>query len=102
MPRTPTTGQKISSKIRNTLRDAIIKLRRAKAPTAMSSTRQLNEHVLEIGLPDLDVAHHDAFGVQRVQDLRQPFLRVVHGAFQTSIVRHAAQDRSEEHTSELQ
>src|SRR2546422_6368957 len=80
MPSTPTTGQKSSSKTRNTLRSAIWRLRRANAATAMSSPRQLNEDLLELGLADLDVAHDRRLRMERGEDLRQALLRVVHGA----------------------
>src|SRR5688572_9481190 len=55
---TPTMGQNRSSKKKNTLREAMMKLRTTTAHTASHSARQLNEDLLELGLADLDVAHH--------------------------------------------
>src|SRR5262249_41572702 len=76
---TPTTGQKRSSNRKNTLRDAITRLRRAKAQMATTSARQLNEHLLQMRLTHLHITHHHALGVELAEDLREPLLGRVHG-----------------------
>src|SRR5207253_898940 len=89
IPMTPTTGQNRSSKRRNTLREAICRLRSANAPMGTSSARQLNEHLLELGLAHLDLAHDDPVGVERGEDLRETLLRVVDGALDAPADGHA-------------
>src|SRR5207249_2545233 len=79
METTPTIGQNSSSKKKNTLRVAIRRLRMANAQTATASARQLNENLLQLGLPHLDALHGSALGQELTQQIR-----------------------SEEHTSELQ
>src|SRR5215475_4520358 len=80
MERTPTTGQNRSSNRKKTLREAMSRLRRAKAqmattsPRQRRSLRQLNEHLLQVGLAHLDVTHHRSLGVEAVQELGQPLL----------------------------
>src|SRR6266581_6662150 len=90
--RTPTIGQKRSSKKKNTLRMPMSALRCATAQTASASARQLNEHLLQLGLPDLRVAHHDALVVEPPQDFRQPLLRLVHRALHPAVALHVAQN----------
>src|SRR6266404_5113863 len=77
---TPCTGQKRSSKMRNTLREAIWRFRRAKAPTAAASTRKLNEDLLQLRLAHLDVPDHGALGLDGREDRGQALLRFVHRA----------------------
>src|SRR5712691_662790 len=91
IPMTPTTGQNRSSKRRNTLRDAICRLRSANAPMGTSSARQLNEDLLELGLAHLDVAHDRAFGVERAEDLGETLLRVVDGTLDAPAGGHATE-----------
>src|SRR5436190_24229112 len=97
MPMTPTTGQNRTSKRRNTFREAICRFRSAKAPIATSSVcqrssaRQLNEHLLELGLAHLHVAHDDALDVQGAQDLGEALLRIVHGALDAALRGDAAE-----------
>src|SRR5262245_29523261 len=91
MERTPTTGQNRSSKRKKTLREAMSRLRRAKAqvattsPCQRGSLRQLNEHLLQVGLAHLDVAHHHGFRVEAVQELGQSLLGRVHGALEPAV-----------------
>src|SRR2546425_1088745 len=80
MDRTPTIGQKSSSKKKNTLRAPMSAFRSVTAQTARSSFRQLNEDLLELRLAHLHVADDDAVGVQRAEQLRQPLLGLVHRA----------------------
>src|SRR5881296_4638368 len=80
MERTPTIGQKSSSKKKNTLRAPMRAFRSVTAQTARSSFRQLNEDLLELRLAHLDVADDDAVGVERAEQLGQPLLGVVHRA----------------------
>src|SRR5439155_1685971 len=80
MDRTPTIGQKSSSKKKNTLRAPMSAFRSVTAQTASSSFRQLNEDLLELRLAHLHVADDDAVGVQRAEQLRQPLLGLVHRA----------------------
>src|SRR6185369_6993168 len=82
---TPTIGQKSSSKKKKTLRAPIRAFRSVTAQTASSSFRQLNEDLLELRLADLHVLDDDALGVKRGQDLRQPFLGLVHGALDPAV-----------------
>src|ERR671919_290930 len=96
MLRTLTTGQKSSSKTRKTLREAINKFRRANAHTAISSACQLNEDLLEVGLPDLDVTHDHALLVQGPQQLGQPLVGLIDRAGQAPLALAAA-----EHAREL-
>src|SRR3989441_11268727 len=74
MESTPTIGQKRSSKKKNTLREAMSVLRTTTAQTASNSARQLNEHLLQLGLPHPHVPHHDALRVQGAQEVGQPLL----------------------------
>src|SRR5262245_13652724 len=77
---TPTTGKNRSSKKKNTLREAMSRLRIAKAHTATSSARvrpagpgaagagsarELNEHFLELWLGDPHVADAHPLGHDR-------------------------------------
>src|SRR3990172_8305761 len=78
MERTPTVGQKASSKTKKTFRAAIKTLRLAKAYTRPISLRQLNEHLLQIRLVHIHVPDHDALLVEPVQDLRKPLVRRIH------------------------
>src|SRR5262245_57027431 len=94
---TPTIGQKISSKKKNTLRAPMSAFRSVTAQTASSSFRQLNEDLLELRLADLHVLDDDPLGMQRAEQLRQPLLGLVHRALDPAV-----DLRSEEHTSELQ
>src|SRR5690349_3285972 len=91
MDSTPTTGQKRSSKRKNTLRDAMTRLRKAKAQMATSSARQLNEHLLQLRLAHLHVADHDPLRVQLAEDLGQSLLSRVDGGLDPSPapLRHA-------------
>src|SRR6185369_3802350 len=89
---TPTTGQKRSSKRKNTLRDAMSRLRSAKAHTAMTSARQLNEDLLQVGLAHLDIPHHDPLPVQLEQDLGETLLRRIDGGLDPSARLDDAQD----------
>src|SRR4029453_17989730 len=91
MERTPTIGQKSSSKKKKTLRAPMSALRSVTAQTARSSPRQLNEDLLELGLMHLDVTDHDAVGVQEAQDLRQPLLGLVHRALDPAVHLDAAE-----------
>src|SRR5215813_12190750 len=91
MERTPTIGQNSSSKKKNTLRAPMSALRRVTAQTARSSPRQLNEHLLELGLVHLDVSDHDPVGVQKAQNLRKPLLGLVHRALDPAVDLGAAE-----------
>src|SRR5436309_2896702 len=91
MESTPTIGQKRSSKKKNTLREAMSALRTTTAQTASSSARQLNEHLLQLGLPHLHVPHHDALRVQGAQEVGQPLLGHVHRALDPAVHRGAAE-----------
>src|SRR5262245_15196834 len=78
-----TPGQNVSSNTKNTLRLAMMTLRYAKAAVRTHSSRaalasELNEHLLELGLAHLAVAHDHALLVQPPQDLRQPLVGGVH------------------------
>src|SRR3972149_10790897 len=66
MESTPTDGQKASSKTKKTFRAAINKLRLATAYTRPISLRQLNEHLLQVGLVHVHVPDHDALLVEPV------------------------------------
>src|SRR5687767_5457689 len=108
---TPRTGQKRSSNRTKTLRVAMRKFRMANALTARSSSPtlsagELNEHVLEVGLADLDASHDDPVGVQRVEHLREPLLGDVHRAFDEAAgldaAEHARQAREPAATRRLQ
>src|SRR2546422_7793014 len=91
MESTPTTGQKRSSKRKKTLREAMRRLRRAKAQMATSSAcprrslGQLNEPLLQVGLAHLDVAHHHPLHVEQAQELGEPLLRRVHCALEPAV-----------------
>src|SRR5947208_9086618 len=85
METTPTIGQNSSSKKKNTLRVAIRRLRMANAQTATASARQLNENLLQLGLPHLDALHGSALGQELTQQIGQPLLGVVHGALDPSV-----------------
>src|SRR2546428_423792 len=78
MERTPTIGQKSSSKKKNTLRAPMSALRSVTAHTARSSFRQLNEDLLQLRLAYLHVANDHAVGEERAQDIREPLLGLVH------------------------
>src|SRR3990170_4556332 len=78
--RTPTTGQKSSSKKKKTLRAPMSAFRSATAQTASSSPRKFNEHLLELRLPHLHIADHDPIRVERAEQLRKALLRLVHRA----------------------
>src|SRR6267142_1807334 len=92
MDRTPTMGQKRSSKKKNTLRAPIRAFRSVTAQTARSSFRQLNEDLLELGLPHLHVPDDDPLVVERAQQLRQPLLGLVHRALDPAVDLDAAED----------
>src|SRR2546427_12737623 len=92
MERTPTIGQKGSSKKKNTLREPMSAFRSVTAHTARSSFRQLNEDLLELGLPHLDVTAHDPVVVERAQQLREPLLGFVHGALDAAVGLDAPED----------
>src|SRR5438445_11142343 len=85
METTPTIGQKSSSKKKNTLRDAISAWRTTTAHTARRSARQLNEHLLQLGLAHAHVAHGDALGEQPPQQGGEPLRRVDHRAFRPAV-----------------
>src|SRR6266436_5453937 len=99
----PTTGKNSNSKKKNTLREAMSRLRVAKAHTAISSAcngsarprapsaRQLNEHLLQLGLAHPHVADDHALREERAQQLGQPLLGVVHRALDAAPVRDAAE-----------
>src|SRR5882724_4150530 len=70
MERTPTIGQKSSSKKKNTLRAPMSALRSVTAHTARSSFRQLNEDLLQLRL---------------AQDIREPLLGLVHRALDPAV-----------------
>src|SRR4029453_943695 len=91
MERTPTIGQNSSSKKKNTLRAPMSALRSVTAQTARSSSRQLNEHLLQLRLAHLHVTDDDAVGVQRAQDLREPLLGLVHRALDPAVDLDAAE-----------
>src|SRR5206468_1148625 len=91
METTPTIGQNSSSKKKNTLRVAIRRLRMANAQTATASARQLNENLLQLGLPHLDALHGSALGQELTQQIGQPLLGVVHGALDPSVTLRATQ-----------
>src|SRR5256712_12034748 len=80
MERTPTIGQKSSSKKKNTLRAPMRALRSVTAQTARSSFRQLNEDLLQLALPHLHVPDDDPVVVEGAQQLGEPPLRLVHRA----------------------
>src|SRR3989441_627967 len=87
-----TPGQKVSSKTKNTLRRAMITLRRAKAQVRTTSTthvsgrrsrgsasaRKLNEDLLELGLAHLAIPHQHSLLVQPAEDLGQALVEGVH------------------------
>src|SRR5688572_6650835 len=107
MDSTPTMGQKSSSKKKKTLRDAISVLRITTAHTASASPRQLNEHLLQLRLAHLHVAHHHALVVQLPQEVGQPLLGAVHGALHPAVdglshPQHARGLRQPRHRSRLQ
>src|SRR5688500_9410464 len=85
MESTPTMGQKSSSKKKNTLREAMSVLRITTAHTASASPRQLNEHLLQLRLPHLHVAHDHAVVVQLAQEIGQPLLGAVHHALHPAV-----------------
>src|SRR5687768_1817131 len=85
MDRTPTMGQKSSSKKKNTLREAMSVLRITTAHTASTSPRQLNEHLLQLRLAHLHVAHGHALVVQLPQEVGQPLLGAVHRALDPAV-----------------
>src|SRR3990167_10010670 len=91
MESTPTDGQKASSKTKKTFRTAINTLRLAKAYTRPISLRQLNEHLLQVGLVHIHVPDHDALLVEPVQDLRQTLLRGIHRALHPPVLEHTAE-----------
>src|SRR4030095_9127037 len=80
MDSTPTTGQKASSNTKKIFREAINKLRRAKAQMATSSPRQLNDPPLQLRLPHLEVTDDRPLLVEQAKQFGQPLLRRVHGA----------------------
>src|SRR2546427_13067119 len=92
MERTPTIGQKSSSKKKNTLRAPMRAFRSVTAQTARSSFRQLNEDLLQLRLAHLHVADDDAVGVERAQQLRQALLRLVHRALDPPVDLDTAKD----------
>src|SRR5436309_15034791 len=87
-----TPGQKVSSKTKNTLRRAMITLRRAKAQVRTTSTtyvsgrrsrgtasaRKLNDALLELGLALLAIPHQHYLLVQPAEDLGQALVEGVH------------------------
>src|SRR6266567_924955 len=87
-----TPGQKVSSKTKNTLRRAMITLRRANAQVRTTSTthvsgrrsrgsasaRKLNEDLLELGLAHLAIPHQHSLLVQPAEDLGQALVEGVH------------------------
>src|SRR3990170_2799732 len=88
MESTPTDGQKTSSKTKKTFRAAINTLRLAKAYTRPSSLRQLNEHLLEVGLVHVHIADHDGLLVEPAQDLRKPLVGRIHRALHPPVLEH--------------
>src|SRR3990172_11436255 len=92
MESTPTVGKKASSKTKKTFRAAINKLRLAKAYTRPISLRQLNEHLLQVGLVHIHVPDHDALLVEPVQDLRKPLVGRIHRQLHPSVLEHAAEN----------
>src|SRR5262245_357441 len=91
MDTTPTSGQKSSSKKKKTLHVAIRRFRTTTVHTAMAPARQLNEHLLELGLLHLDVPHDDAPVVEPLQQLRHALVGIVHRALHPAVVLRAAQ-----------
>src|SRR5688572_1434016 len=83
---TPTMGQNRSSKKKNTLREAMMKLRTTTAHTASHSARQLNEDLLELGLADLEVPHHHPVADELAQQHGQPLLDVIDRALEPAVV----------------
>src|SRR5262249_11339191 len=80
-----TPGQNVSSNTKNTLRRAMTRLRWAKAHARThspwsASARELNEHLLEVGLLDLAVAHEHRALVQPPEHVGQPLVDRVHRA----------------------
>src|SRR2546428_3887364 len=92
MERTPTIGQKSSSKKKNTLRAPMRAFRSVTAQTARSSFRQLNEDLLQLRLAHLNVADDDAVGVERAQQLRESLLGLVHRALDPPVELDAAKN----------
>src|SRR3990170_728461 len=92
MERTPTLGQKASSKTKKTLRAAINTLRLAKAYTRPASLRQLNEDLLQVGLVHIHVPDHDALLVEPVQDLRKPLVGRIHRQLHPPVLDHTAEN----------
>src|SRR5438128_4841049 len=95
MDSTPTTGQNSSSKKKKTLREAIRRLRSAKAQTATRSARQLNEDLLELGLADPHVAHDHALRMEGLQQRRQALVGIVDHALHPTIALGIAQHAGE-------
>src|SRR5262245_30450352 len=91
MESTPTTGQNRSSKKKKTLRMPMRALRTTTAHAARSSARQLNEHLLELRLAHLEIAHLDPFALEGPQQLGYALLGVVHRALDPAVRLHAAQ-----------
>src|SRR5918996_6366681 len=79
---TPTMGQKSSSKKKNTLRTPMMALRTTTAHEASSSARQLNEHLLQLGLPHAEVADLHALGTEQAQQLGHALVGLVHRELQ--------------------
>src|SRR3989442_525988 len=89
---TPTMGQNSSSKKKNTLREPIRALRSVTAQTARSSFRQLNEDLLQLGLPHLHVPDDDPVVVEGAQQLREPRFGLVDRALDPAVGLDAAED----------
>src|SRR3970040_162477 len=92
MERPPTVGQNASSKTKKTFRAAINTLRLAKAYTRPISLRQLNEHLLQVGLVHIHVPDHDALLVEPAQDLGKPLGGRIHRQLHPSVLEHAAEN----------
>src|SRR3989442_3876025 len=90
--RTPTIGQKSSSKKKKTLRAPMSAFRSVTAQTARSSFRKFNEDLLQLRLAHLHVADEDAVGVERAEQLREPLLGLVHRALDPAVDLDAAKD----------
>src|SRR3989304_81643 len=89
---TPTDGQKASSKTKKTFRAAINTLRLAKAYTRPISLRQLNEHLLQVGLVHIHAPDHDALLVEPGQDLRKPLVGRIHRDLDPSVLEHTTEN----------
>src|SRR5215475_15700053 len=88
MDSTPTTGQNRSSKKKKTLRMPMRALCTTTAHAARISARQLNEHLLQLRLAHLEIAHLHALVLERAQQLGHALLGIVHGALDPAVGLH--------------